>query len=212
MKWALILLVVVVAAPSAFAFTVTVRYQGQTLGVVTDGATIAVPLFADLPAAIQTAIIAAGLQDEYLKLEGMTIELPAGCITEDIIIDVEAVEVSGTVIAFELTVTAGGTQQTYTFAIPPRITLPYKEVAGSIADESELALSYFEAGSFTDAGIQNVTIDPVNDTISAEIAHLSTLAVSVGPPKQLPVAGIIGVVSSIALLSLAGIAYARRRA
>ncbi|MBN2311281.1 MAG: hypothetical protein JXR94_20045 [Candidatus Hydrogenedentes bacterium] len=193
---------VAILAPSlAHAYTITVNYQGAVLGSVSEGQTLTVPDFDSLPLSVRTFIQDAGLLDEYLRLEGTKLVIPVGSLTEDIVVAVEPVEIPGAVVAFSFAV--DGSTEDYFFALPLQITLPYGTAIDLVNDEDSLILAFYSDGAFSTDGITDLVVDVLNDLVTANIAHLSTVAVK-DSSKALPTLTLLGLAGAVAAVGAAG--------
>jgi len=195
---------------AAQAYSITITYQGQTVITVEEGETLTVPLFSSLDPEIQALITAAGYDDEYLKAEGTSLTVPTGCLDDDIVIAIDEANVPGAVVAFSFDVL--GSPGDFDFSCLPKLELPYGNCLGDIDDEGELTVAFYEDGSFTTAGISNVSVDTTGKMVEANIAHLSIIALTEGiSAASVPVMPLGGLALGIAVLGLAGAAAVRRR-
>ncbi|MCP4645232.1 MAG: hypothetical protein GY851_32620 [bacterium] len=198
----------VLVPTAANAWSITVQYEGQTIDTINEGETMIVPPYSSLTPVQQGILDFLGLTAEFVQLEGTSIYLPVGCLTEDITINVSLADVPEAIIAVSLDVV--GHTGDYNFNTPyPIVTLPYGSVAHIIADEGELTLAFYVGGEFVTTGITGLTIDDVNNLVSGQVAHLSTVAIQ--GPKALPVAGYVAISLTLVLVGAAGVFMVLRR-
>ena len=141
-------------------------------------------------------------------MEETCLTVPTGCLDQDISIDIEEADVPGAVLAVSFQVNSSSDQ--FNFSCLPELTLPYGSVVGEIDDEGTLTLAYWEDGSLTSAGISNVTVDMANDTVTANIEHMSVIAVTQAA-DAVPVMGLGGLATIGGAIVLIGGAALRRR-
>jgi hypothetical protein len=195
---------------AAQAYSITITYQGQDVITVEEGETLTVPLFSSLDPEIQAFITAAGYEDEYLKFEGTSLTVPTGCLDDDIVIAIDEANVPGAVVAFSFDVS--GSSGDFNFSCLPKLELPYGNCLGDIDDEDALTVVFYEDGSFTTAGISNVSVDTTGKMVEANIAHMSIIALTQGmSAAAVPVMPLGGLALGVVALGLAGAAAVRRR-
>jgi hypothetical protein len=200
-------------ASAAQAYNITITYEGQEVLTVAEGETLTLPPFDSLDPIQQMIIEMLGYKDTYLRLEGTSLTVPTGCLEDDITVDVAEVDVPGAVVAFSFVV--DGWPDGYNFSCLPELTLPYGQCLDEIEDEGALTIAFYEDGSFTTSGVSNVTVDTENDTVTANIAHMSILVLNEGggggEGVQMPVLTSAGLAIGIGALGLVGAAALRRR-